>query len=104
VASRITVAVLNGTGTSHLASGAMSVLSGKGFHSGAVANAPSHVTTSIVGYTHLHHRAARVVASDLGLPASDVVAVSRTALAFAERNGPHPQVVVTLGSDYTPQG
>jgi len=104
VASRITVAVLNGTATSHLASGAMAVLAGKGFHQGMVSNAPAHVSTSLVGYTHLHHRAARVVAADLGLPPSDVHPVDHASLVFAERNGSRPQVVVTLGSDYTPQG
>jgi hypothetical protein len=103
--SGITVAVLNGTNTSGLAARAMTVLGVIGFRAGRIANAPSqsHVT-SVVGYVDGHRAAAVEVAHDLGLSSSEVGPVHAGALAVAERPGAHtPQVVVTLGSDYTPR-
>ncbi len=93
--------MLNGTGTSHLASGAWAVLAARGFRHGAIANAPAQgVSTSVVGYTHGHRAAALAVARDLSLSPGHVSAVDAASLADAERNGHTPQVVVTLGADY----
>jgi hypothetical protein len=101
VPASITVAVLNGTGTSHLASRAWAVLAPLGFRKGAIANAPSQSdATSTVGYTHLHRRAARAIAAELSLGAGAVGPVDHASLVDAERNGGTPQVVVTLGADY----
>jgi len=101
VASRITVAVLNGTNTAHLASGAWAKLASRGFRKGAVANAAaSNVATSKVAYTHRHRPAALAVAHALGFTAAQVGPVHAATLAQAERNGRRPQVVVTLGADY----
>jgi hypothetical protein len=98
----ITVAVLNGTGTSHLASGAWSRLAAQGYRKGAIANAPSQtVATSSVGYTHGHRNAALEVARALSLGTAAVAPVKSAALADAERNGRRPQVVATLGADYS---
>jgi LytR cell envelope-related transcriptional attenuator len=102
VPGHITVAVLNGTTTAHLASSAWTRLAERGFVKGAIANAPSqNVATSTVGYTHRHRPAARAIATALGFSASAVGPVDATALAQAERNGRRPQVVVTLGADYS---
>jgi hypothetical protein len=100
--SSVTVAVLNGTNTAHLASGAWTRLAARGYRQGAVANAPSQtVAASSVGYTHGHRSAALEVARDLSLGSGAVAPVHRANLADAERNGRRPQVVVTLGGDYT---
>ena len=100
--SKITVAVLNGTTRSGLASGAWNVLAGKGFVKGGIANAPSQAdATSSVGYTHKHRKAALAIAQDLSISSAAVAPVDAATLADARRNGPRPQVVVTLGADYT---
>jgi hypothetical protein len=97
----ITVAVLNGTNTSHLASGAWARLEARGYRRGAVANAPSQsLSATSVGYTHGRRSAALEVARDLGLGSGAVAPVAAARLADAARNGRRPQVVVTLGGDY----
>ena len=101
VPSSITVAVLNGTTKVGLARGAWTVLAGKGFVKGGVANAPSQAdATSSVGYTHGHRKAALAIAQDLAISTTAVAPVDPATLADAKRHGARPQVVVTLGADY----
>jgi len=97
----ITVSVLNGTTVTHLASGAWTKLAARGFKQGAVADAPTqdHVRT-IVGYIAGKHPAAIEVAHDLGLSAADALPVDSAGLTAGSAGGLHPQVVVTLGSEY----
>jgi hypothetical protein len=96
----VTVAVLNGTNTSHLASDAWKRLASHGFRQGAIANAPSSDANSSVGYTRGHRKAALEVARDLSLGAGAVAPVHAANLAVAEHSGRAPQVVATLGADY----
>ena len=99
--SSVTVAVLNGTHTSHLATGAASILGGLGFRQGAIANAPSQGHTfTIVGYTAGNLAAADEVARDLQLSQSHVQPAVASSVSAARAAGLAPQVVVTLGTDY----
>jgi LytR cell envelope-related transcriptional attenuator len=102
--STVTVAVLNGTTTSHLAADVMSRLTSAGYKPGAKTNAPAQtVTSTIVGYTQPSDKAdALAVARSLKLGTGAVRAVSQGDLAAAcpgAGTGCPDQVVVTLGSD-----
>ena len=99
--SSVTVAVLNGTHTGHLASGAMATLTKLGYRKGAVADAPSQGhSTTFVGYTTGNRAAAVEVAADIGVSAVHVHPVDGLSLTDARAGGAAPQVVLTLGSNY----
>lgn len=98
----VTVAVLNGTHTSGLATTVSSALSGLGFKQGAVANAASqdHHATLVSYITDAGHAAALEVAKDLAPTPTRVGPADPRTAALAEAQGATPTVVVTLGSDY----
>ena len=98
----VTVAVLNGTPTAHLASGAAGVLAGLGFREGAVADAASqgHRTTVVYFIAGSDRAAALEVARDLNVNAIHVHKASASTIAAAAGTGGIPQVIVTLGRDY----
>ncbi|HZE06237.1 MAG TPA: LytR C-terminal domain-containing protein, partial [Solirubrobacteraceae bacterium] len=103
VPSKVTVAVLNGTSTYHLAADVMSKLTAAGYRKGAAANAPTQtLTTTTVGYTQPSYRAdALAVARSLNLGSASVQGVAqsdRTAACGGAATCP-AQVVVTVGSD-----
>jgi hypothetical protein len=103
--SSVTVAVLNGTSTSHLAADVMAKLTSKGFKPGATpTNAPAQtVTSTIVGYAQPAFRAdALAVAKSLKLGSASVQGVTagdRAAACHGATTGCSAQVVVTVGSD-----
>lgn len=105
VPSSVTVAVLNGTGTPHLAADIMAKLTSAGYKQGAKpTNAPSQTLTStIVGYTQASDRAAAVaVAKSLNLGSASVQGVSpgdRAAACHTTTAACPAQVVVSVGSD-----
>jgi LytR cell envelope-related transcriptional attenuator len=101
--SAVTVAVLNGTTTAHLAADVMSKLNSAGYKSGATTNAPEqNLTSTIVGYTQPSFRAdALAVAKSLNLGPASVQGVSqgdRSAACPGAASCP-AQVIVSLGSD-----
>ncbi|HET8977811.1 MAG TPA: LytR C-terminal domain-containing protein [Solirubrobacteraceae bacterium] len=103
VPSKVTVAVLNGTSTYHLAADVMSKLTGAGYRKGTAANAPTQtLTTTTVGYTQPSYRAdALAVAKSLNLGSASVQGVAqsdRTAACGGGATCP-AEVVVTVGSD-----
>ncbi len=100
--STVTVAVLNGTTTSHLAADIMAKLNSAGYKSGATTNAPEqNLTSTIVGYTQPSFRAdALAVAKSLSLGPASVQGVSQGDRSAACPGASCPaQVIVTLGSD-----
>jgi hypothetical protein len=100
--STVTVAVLNGTQTKGLATRVSAVFVGKGFLKGVVGNAPSpNHTTTLVSYTTGNRAAAREVAKDLAPIKPRVGPVDAATAAVADAHGAPPNVVVTLGSDYS---
>jgi hypothetical protein len=106
--STVTVAVLNGTATNHLAADVLAKLTAAGYHGGATQNASeTSLTSTIVGYTSPTYRPdALAVAKSLNLGSASVQGVSQgdrgkvcgTATACST------QVVVTAGADLTPTG
>jgi hypothetical protein len=100
--SSITVAVLNGTHSSGLATQVSSVLGGIGFRKGPVRNALSQGhTRTLVGYVTSADRAAALeVASDLKPTLTRVGPLDAATTALVEATGAMPNVVVTLGSNY----
>jgi LytR cell envelope-related transcriptional attenuator len=104
----VTVAVLNGTNTSHLAADVLGKLTGVGYKGGPTANAAeTGVSSTIVGYTQPAYRAdALAVAKSLNLGPASVQGVSqgdRTAVCGSVSVCP-AQVVVTVGSDLSSAG
>jgi len=100
----ITVAVLNGTHTPHLATRVSQTLSSEGYHHGAITNAPSQDHTStVVAYTPGNREAAVEVALALALTTSQVIPADAATEAAATQSGASPTVVVTLGSNYAQQ-
>ena len=100
----VTVAVLNGTHATGLATQVAGRLAHLGFKQGVVGNALSHGHHyTLVGYvTPAGLAAAKEVAKDLGPAATTRVGPADAAtVAIAEAAGGQPQVVVTLGSKYT---
>jgi hypothetical protein len=101
-AVKVTVAVLNGTGTTNLAHDVSTRLTGFGYKMGTIATATDQTqNTTTVGYRPGGRRAALLVAHSLNLgaasvqpvnPANEAVACPQTAACTA-------QVVVTVGSD-----
>jgi len=102
VPATITVAVLNGTHASGLASHVSAVLSGLGFKRGFVGNALSHGHhVTLVGYTALADlAAAKEVAKDLGNNTRVGPADAATKGLAEAQVGAIPGVIVTLGSEY----
>jgi hypothetical protein len=98
----VTVAVLNGTGTPHLASGAAGVLAGLGFREGAVADASSqgHKATIVYYVAPSDRTAAIEVARDLRVNTIHVHHAHASTVAAASVTGGVPQVIVLLGSNY----
>jgi hypothetical protein len=101
--SSVTVAVLNGTGTSHLAADIMGKLTSAGYKPGTTTNAPNQTMTStVVGYTQPGYRAdALEVAKSLNLGSASVqgVAAGDRAAACHTTAACPAQIVVTVGSD-----
>jgi LytR cell envelope-related transcriptional attenuator len=80
-ASKVTVAVLNGTGVSGLAADVSKVLSRAGYKPGSITNAASHTqTTTIVYFIPGHKTAALHVARQLKLSPASVQAATQTAI------------------------
>jgi len=101
--STVTVSVLNGTHTQHLATTAWAVLGKLGFRQGAIADAPvqDHRITYI-GFTGANRRAAVEVARDLNVATvhvHDTIDQATLAAATATGHAP-PAVVVILGANY----
>jgi hypothetical protein len=100
----VRVAVLNGTHTSGLATRVSRVLTRLGFTQGAIADAPSqNHTATLVGYTAGNRAAALEVAADLAPTHTRVGLVDPVTAAVADAHSAAPNVIVTLGSDYTQQ-
>jgi hypothetical protein len=96
--------MLNGTQTKGLATQVSAIFVGKGFVKGVVGNAPSaHHTTTLVSYTTGNRAAALEVAKDLAPIKPRVGPVDAATAAAADANGAAPNLVVTLGSDYSQQ-
>jgi hypothetical protein len=100
----VNVAVLNGTASAGLAKRISDRLTGKGYQAGCVANAPTQtVATTQVSYFPAYRRDALAVARSLGLPRSDLAAIS-SATQAVPCAAPLPpitnsNVVVTIGAD-----
>ena len=102
--ANVTVAVLNGTHESGLATRVSETLSSEGYKRGAIGNAPSQDHTStLVGYTPGNREAAIEVALALALTTTQVVPADPATEAAASHAGVTPAVVVTLGSNYAQQ-
>ena len=100
----VTVAVLNGTHTPHLATRVAQTLSSEGYQRGAVTNAPSQDHTStLIAYTPGNRDAAVEVAQALALTTSQVRPADAATEAAATLSGASPTVVVLLGSNYAQQ-
>jgi hypothetical protein len=99
--AKLAVAVLNGTDVGGLASKVSKQLTRDGFTAGTIANAPNQATTTTVGYTHGHQAEAIRVARALDVGESSAVPVSASNEAAARAGGRAPQVVVTIGANYT---
>jgi preprotein translocase subunit SecG len=100
----VTVAVLNGTTTTHLAADIMSKLTRAGYKPGTTTNAADqNLTSTVAGYTKPSFRAdALAVAKSLNLGSASVQGVSpgdRSAACHATTAACPAQVVVTVGSD-----
>ena len=101
--STVTVSVLNGTHTPHLASTAWAVLGKLGFRQGALTDAPvqDHRITYI-GFTGANRAAAVEVARDLHVATihvHDTIDQATLAAGTATGHAP-PKVVVILGANY----
>jgi LytR cell envelope-related transcriptional attenuator len=100
--SSVTVALLNGTATSGLASRVSQRLVGAGYKKGMVGNAADETHTStVVAYTPGNERGALAIAKSLGLSNASVQPVDQATLQIA---CPPPSsctanVVVTIGAD-----
>jgi hypothetical protein len=98
----ITVAVLNGTSSSGLASRVSSTLVSDGFKPGAINNAPSnHLAKTTVEY--IHHAdfdAALEVAHDLQLTSTQVTRANAATIAAATIAGRVPSVIAVIGTNY----
>ncbi|MGH2916791.1 MAG: LytR C-terminal domain-containing protein [Solirubrobacteraceae bacterium] len=103
VPADVTVTVLNGTSTSHLAADVLNKLTALGFKQGGQPNNASDqtLTSTIVGYTSpAYRRDALAVAKSMNLGQANVQGVSQGDRAIACPHGPcSVQVVVTAGSD-----
>jgi hypothetical protein len=106
--SSVTVAVLNGTSTNHLAATVLGKLTSAGYHGTNTQNASeTSLTSTIVGYTAPSYRAdALAVAKSLNLGPASVQAVSQADRAKVCGGTPScsTQVVVTAGSDLAQTG
>jgi hypothetical protein len=106
--SKVTVAVLNGTATNHLAADVLAKLTAAGYHGGTTQNASEgSLTSTIVGYTSPSYRAdALAVAKSLNLGSASVQGVSqgdRSKVCGTTTSCP-TQVVVTAGTDLAQNG
>jgi len=99
-----TVAVLNGTGVTGLASSVMDELTGQGFRKGNVADASdTERTQTVVEYRNGQEAAAREVARSLDLSPDAVSAIRPDSEESCRRVGPClAQVIVTVGADRNP--
>ncbi len=106
--SSVTVAVLNGTTTSHLAANVLGKLNGAGYRGTATQNASeSSVTSTIVGYTDSTARAdALAVAKSLNLGPASVQGVSQgdRLKICGSTTACSTQVIVTVGADLANTG
>ncbi|HYZ80691.1 MAG TPA: LytR C-terminal domain-containing protein [Solirubrobacteraceae bacterium] len=104
----MTVAVLNGTSTNHLAATVQGKLSTAGYRPGITLNASeTALTSTIVGYTAPSYRAdALAVAKSLNLGSASVQAVSQgdRSKVCGTTASCSTQVVVTAGSDLAQAG
>ncbi len=99
--SKITVAVLNGTSTLHLASRTAQRLAALGFRQGTIGDAAAQTyTTSVVAYMQGHRPDALAVARGLKLKPSAVQRIGSNTQAVACPSTPcSATVVVTTGAD-----
>lgn len=98
--SSVTVAVLNGTSTSHLAATIAKQLASSGYVKGSVGNAPSQThSTTIVAYTAGGRAAAVEVAHSLGLTSASVAPADSATRSAASAAGGIAQVIVTVGAN-----
>jgi len=98
----VTVAVLNGTGTSNLAHRVALKLGAAGYKQGTIATAPDQTHTStVVGYLPGERRQALAVATSLKLGSASVQPVdqSNQAVACPPGTACAANVVVIVGSD-----
>ncbi len=104
----MTVAVLNGTATNHLAADVLGKLTTAGYKGGATQNASeTGVTSTIVGYTSPSARSdALAVAKSLNLGPASVQAVSQgdRLKVCGSTTACSAQVVVTAGADLAQTG
>jgi len=100
--STVTVAVLNGTSTNHLARSVADRLAASGYKQGAVATASDQTRTkTVVAYMPGHRNDAVHVAQSLKLSASAVAPVdsSTQTIACPQTSPCTVDVVVTVGTD-----
>jgi hypothetical protein len=106
--SAVTVAVLNGTSTNHLAADVLGKLTTAGYKGGTTQNASeTGMSSTIVGYTGPSYRAdALAVAKSLNLGPASVQAVSQgdRAKVCGTTTACTTQVVVTVGADLAQAG
>jgi hypothetical protein len=106
--SGVTVAVLNGTSTNHLAADVLGKLTTAGYKGGTTQNAAeTGMSSTIVGYTAPSYRAdALAVAKSLNLGPASVQGVSQgdRAKVCGTTTACTTQVVVTVGADLAPAG
>ncbi len=106
--SNVTVAVLNGTTTSHLAADVLGKLTAAGYKGGTTQNAAeTGVTSTIVGYTSPTDRSdALAVAKSLNLGTASVQGISQgdRLKVCASTTACTTQVVVTAGADLAQSG
>jgi hypothetical protein len=106
--SSVTVAVLNGTPTNHLAADVLAKLNAAGYKGSATQNASeTGVTSTIVGYTDQNARNdALAVAKSLNLGPASVQGVSQgdRAKVCGGTSACTTQVVVTAGTDLAQTG
>jgi hypothetical protein len=106
--SSVTVAVLNGTATTHLAADVLGKLTAAGYKGGTTQNASeTGLSSTIVGYTAASARAdALAVAKSLNLGPASVQAVSQgdRAKVCGSTTTCTTQVVVTAGGDLAQTG
>jgi hypothetical protein len=106
--SAVTVAVLNGTSTNHLAADVLGKLTTAGYKGGTTQNAAeAGMSSTIVGYTAPSYRPdALAVAKSLSLGPASVQGVSQgdRAKVCGTTTACTTQVVVTVGADLAPAG
>jgi hypothetical protein len=104
----VTVAVLNGTSTNHLAADVLGKLTAAGYKGGTTQNAAeTGMSSTIVGYTAPSYRSdALAVAKSLNLGPASVQGVSQgdRAKVCAATTACTTQVVVTVGADLSSAG